>query len=324
MHREIGYLYFTSNLKPTQKTNNLFTMKKLFTLVSVFSIYTTGIWAQATPNPGFENWTTQGFPSYSTPDNWDNPNSQTAITGIFVVVKATAAADIHSGSAAVKLITKNVLATDAPGIVTTGTLPTSTGNPITGGIPYTLRPDSIIGWYKYTSVSGDNGFFAFALLGSGGDTDTIGKAFWQTPASNVGTYTRFSKEITYLSANPVVKSVWVACSSNSGTAAIVGSTLYADDLGLVINPTTNVTEEEQMYITVTPNPAADQVVIRTTSGLNAVFVLSDITGRKIAEEKITGIESIISLNTFPGGAYFYSVTDENKRVIKTGKLTIQK
>ena len=301
-------------------------MKKIFTLISIIAFSASNIWAQATPNPSFETWTTTGFPSYSNANSWDSPNSQTAITGIFLVVKATAAADVHTGSAAVKLITKNVLATDAPGIVTTGTLPTSTGGAITGGIPYTLRPDSIIGWYKYTPAGTDNGFFALALLGAGGDLDTIGKAFFDTPGTAVGSWTRFSKEITYLSANAVVKSVWLACSSASGspTSANVGSTLFADDLGLVINPTTSIAEQQLADVSVTPNPVADHVMIKNISGTNAVFTLSDVTGRMVSEKKITGSENLISVTSFPAGLYFYSITNENKTAIKTGKLTIQK
>ncbi len=300
-------------------------MKKIFTLVSSF-FSVTFLWAQ-TPNAGFENWTTSsGFPSYTYPNSWDCPNSQTAVTGTFLVIKATAAADIHSGSAAVKLITKNVLSVNAPGIVTTGTLPTQSGGNITGGIPYSQRPDSIIGWYKYTPAGGDNGFVAFALLGAGGNTDTVGTAFWTTPTTTVGTYTRFSMAITYRSANPVDTAVWVVCSSASGTptSANVGSTLFADDLAVVINPTTGVAEQNQVEVTVSPNPATEQVMISNLSGVKNNFILSDIAGRKITEEKITGTSGKIAVDDFPAGLYIYTIMDENKAAIKTGKLIIQR
>lgn len=301
-------------------------MKKIFTLISLLTV-SSFLWAQVTPNPSFDNWQTSGsFPSYSYPTSWDSPNSQTAVTGTFLVVKATAAADIHSGSAAVKLITKNVLSVNAPGIVTTGKLPTSTSGNITGGVPYTSRPDSIFGWYKYTPAGGDNGFFAFALLGAGGNTDTIGSAFWNTPATTVGTYTRFSAPIIYKSTNAVDTAVWVVNSSANGapTSANVGSTLFADDLGVIINPNTSVAEQNKDEITLGPNPASDFIRIDNICCSKSVFVLSDITGRKITEEKITSTSDLISVSDFPAGLYIYSIADESKATIQTGKLIIQK
>ena len=309
----------STNLKKSQMKN--------FTLVLLSFFSTKILWSQVTPNPSFDNWTTSSsFPSYTYPTSWDCPNSQTAVTGTFLVVKATAAADIHSGSAAVKLITKNVLSVNAPGIVTTGKLPTSTGGNITGGVPYNLRPDSIVGWYKYTPAGGDNGFFALALLGAGGNTDTIGSAFWTTPTTTVGTYTRFSAPIIYRSSNAVDTAVWVVNSSASGTptSANVGSTLFADDLGVIINPSTNVPELEMANVAIGPNPASEYVFVNNLCCAKSIFELTDITGRKITEQKITGVSQSIEVNDFPAGLYLYRIIDENKTVLKTGKLIIQR
>lgn len=206
-------------------------MKKIVTLISILIVYTTGLWAQATPNAGFENWTIGGsFPTYDVVTSWDSPNSQTAVTGTFVCIKST---DMHSGSFSVKLISKSIFGQIAPGIVTTGILPTQNGGSITGGVAYTLRPDSIAGWYKYTPASGDNGFAEFRLYGAGGTNDSVATAVFNTPATTVGTYTRFSKALTYYSSNAVANSIWVLCSSKDGTNAVVGSTLFADDLDLI-------------------------------------------------------------------------------------------
>ncbi|MBI2968749.1 MAG: hypothetical protein HYY40_13190 [Bacteroidetes bacterium] len=215
-------------------------MKKIFTLIIVPVLYTTGLFAQATPNAGFENWTTCCFPSYSDPDDWESANSQTAIIGQFGCVKATGA-DVHSGTAAVKLITKNLLSVDAPGVVTTGTLPTSTGDPITGGIPYTLRPDSIAGWYKYTPQGGDNGFAEFMLFGSAANNaDTVAKARFETPSTTVSAYTRFSAPLVYFSTNAVANSIWLLSSSKDDVSPVINSMAFFDDLELIINPVTPV------------------------------------------------------------------------------------
>ena len=83
-----------------------------------------------------------------------------------------------------------------------------------------LRPDSIVGWYKYTSVSGDNGFIEFQLLGSATTPDTIGYVRFLTPTSSVANYTHFSVPIVYRSPNPVAKSIWIISSSAGFTAQV--------------------------------------------------------------------------------------------------------
>ncbi len=228
-------------------------MKKIYTLISILSISTTCIWAQATPNPGMETWThVTGISSYDDPNSWDTPNSNTAIAGTFVVLKATVAADIHSGSAAAKLVAKSVLGLgDAPGIITTGTLPSGFGGNITGGIAYTMRPDSITGWYKYTPVGGDKGFASLYLFGAGGSSDTIAKAGFDTPNTAVNTYTRFSAPMVYRSANAVANSIWIICTdvTNPITSANFGTTMFVDDLSEIF------VAKDSIAITSGTNPA---------------------------------------------------------------------
>src|SRR5665213_1953131 len=131
-------------------------MKKIYTLISILSISSTCLWAQATPSPGFETWASTS--SDANPTGWDSPNSQTTTFSKIECNKVTAAADIHGGSAAVMLITWSIFGIGtAPGVMTTGTLPSSYSGTITGGIPYTLRPDSIVGWYKYAPQGADKG-----------------------------------------------------------------------------------------------------------------------------------------------------------------------
>lgn len=139
-------IFQITNLKITH-------MKKIVTLISILLVTVTLVRAQSTPNAGFESWTSHSsiMGSYDTPDSgWSCSNSQTSIIGIYSCYKSTSA---HSGTYAIELITKsigspfNVL---VPGIATTGTIPSSISGSITGGIAYTLRPDSITGWYKYS------------------------------------------------------------------------------------------------------------------------------------------------------------------------------
>jgi hypothetical protein len=300
-------------------------MKKIFTIISLFSLISTGGLLAQTPNASFETWTHNSFPSYDTPDSWSCANSQTALTGVYSCLKSTS---VHSGSFAIQLITKNIgspINQLVPGVATTGTLPSSNTGTITGGVAYTLRPDSITGWYKYTPQGTENGFVQFALFGSGGMTDTIAVASFSTPKTTVGVYTRFTAPLIYRSANAVVNSVWLLSSSNNdGLAASVGSTLFADDLNVVINPSTaGVTEHAIPEFYIGPNPAVGQVRITNAFNAKALFILYDITGNKVAEQEITNSTQIVSVNTLPAGLYIYSITDQNTKAVKTGKIIIR-
>ncbi len=304
-------------------TIKLYKMKKIFTLISILSISSAGMFAQ-TPNAGFETWTHNSFPSYDTPDSWNCANSQTALTGVFSCVKSSSA---HSGSFAIQLITKQIgspINQLVPGFATTGTLPTSITGPITGGIAYTLRPDSITGWYKYTPQGGENGYIQFILFGTS-NSDTIATGGFATPAAAVGSYTRFHAEMIYRSANPVTNSMWLLSSSkNDALTASIGSTLFVDDLALVFNPGVGVAEQNRTEVTLFPNPASDRIEIKNILNSAAQFVLYDAMGNKMEEKEIGSVESSVDVKEFANGLYFYTVTGKNNLNIKSGKLIIQK
>src|SRR5687768_15054597 len=115
----------------------------------LFSLLFSAILAQAPqsalPNAGFESWTNYIF--YKTPNSWDNLNDETAIGGQYTVTRASGSSAIHSGTYAIFLESKymSMVGTVVPGVVTTGSLVTTAPYGIVGGIPYTLRPDSLTG-----------------------------------------------------------------------------------------------------------------------------------------------------------------------------------
>lgn len=300
-------------------------MKKIFTIVSVFLI--SSVVAQTTANGGFESWTTVPAtfpaPAYDECDNWNSLNSLTSALGVITCYKATAGADVHSGSSAIKLVTKQAGSQIANGLVTTGTVNVATSS-VSGGVPYTLRPDSIIGWYKCAPMTGDSGFVEIQLLGSGGDTDTIGYAIFRTPGTNVTTYTRFAVKINYRNANPVVKSLWILSSSRSNTVHIVNSTLFLDDVQLGSDLFLSVDEPTLSAITVGPNPTSENLIIKNPTSLKASFVLYNVMGSVVEEEKLNSSITSLDVNQLPNGIYIYSITGMNGFVVKTGKIFIQK
>ncbi len=304
-------------------------MKKIYTVVSISLIFINNIIAQTITNYGFEAWTTVSAtfpaPAYDTPDHWNSLNSLTSALGVITCYKTTASADVHSGSAAIKLITKSVAGQTANGLVTTGTINSSTSS-VGGGVPYTLRPDSIIGWYKYAPTTGDSGFVEIQLLGSGGDTDTIGYAIFRTPSINVTSYTRFALKINYRNSNPIVKSLWIISSSVNNTTHFVNSTMFVDDLQLGSDAwlATNINEVATINLTVGPNPASTNIIINNPEMAKVVFVLYDVTGCIVEEAKLNTTTTPIDVIELLNGIYIYSIVDGNNAVVKTGKIFIQK
>src|ERR1700739_3000011 len=306
-------------------------MKKIFTIVSLLSISASGLFAQAdtasnatnwkaTPNPGFENWT-HNASGYDDPNGWSTANSQETFTAAYNVAKASGSTNIKSGTYAVELITQSEVGiATAPGIVTTGTIPTSISGSITGGIAYTLRPDSIVGWFKYTPQGSDNCFAACYLFGSAANNaDTVAEASFSTAAGvKVASYTRFGAKVVYRYSYPVANSIWLLSSSSGTSGAVVGSSAYFDDIAIVLQSTVGIANQSgPSPLFVSPNPASDNVVVSNVADANNMLALYDITGRKVAEQKLaTGVNNI-DVKALINGMYIYTITDENSVPVKT-------
>ncbi|MBP6333867.1 MAG: PCMD domain-containing protein [Bacteroidia bacterium] len=275
--------------------------KTYFQLICAF-LFAIELNAQnALPNPGFENWTSQGL--YEDPDNWSTLNPSTAVLGILTALKASGS-DVHTGSYAIKLTTKNVLGQNANGIATTGSINTSTQT-ISGGIAYTSRPDSIGGWYKYTPAGSDNGFVAFVLLDA--VNDTIGFANFTTPNSTIGTYTYFSAAINYTSsANPVLARCLL--SSSAGFTAVVNSTLIIDDLQLIFN-STGIRESHPSTLSLNYNSVTGKLSIQDLNRNYKKASVVDYAGRTITEFQTSAEFTEVSLPALAVGIYFVIVYD---------------
>lgn len=302
-------------------------MKPITTLILLFSI--TCIQAQtnlATPNANFEQWThVSSNGGYDDPNNWNCLNSITAPPPIGLVTCFKDSTTVRSGKYSMLLVTMTEFSQLIPGTATTGTI-----NPlsqvINGGVSYTLRPDSIIGWYQYTPVSGDNGDVEFYVFGAN-HTDTIGQAFFKTPVTNVSVWTRISLPIIYSSPATPDTALWIITSSDNQVSGHAGSQLIVDSVGLVFNNSTGInTMTNTESISVGPNPTTGLLSINNiATSQSAFFTLFDLAGRKVyGGERITQGINYINLFGIPDGAYIYSIQDEKSIMIKTGKIIVQK
>lgn len=281
-------------------------MKYTSTTLLLLFVVAKAIAQNPTPNPGFENWSQTG--NYFNPDGWNNLNSQTAILGVLTCSRVTAAADIHSGTYAMKLTTRSVFGITANGIASTATLITTPPYGVSGGIPYTLRPDSITGWYKYNPASpSDSGFFQFVLQGATGDT--IGIVKLCTPNAAVSNYTRFSAPINYLSTATPTNSYWIL-SSSDGTNPVVNSSLIVDDVGLVFNPASALNDPaiSDQFLLV-QNPVTDFISLQDHQGYQCQVL--DISGRVILENYLNSEEQQLDVQGLTKGAYVLNLRSYN-------------
>ena len=187
----------------------------------------------AIPNPGFETWNVN--PNYDDVADWGTINPLTYFLGSRTVTKATAPADVHGGSAAIKLESLNIpFQGNAPGIAATGTI--NTGGYVDGGVSYNKRPISLTGWYKYTVTGTDTGSIEATLSKWNTTThvrDEVGHTQFKQNAT-VGSYTQFTVNFTYSSQSVPDTLVVILLTSTRTTGFPLGSKLWVDDLDLVL------------------------------------------------------------------------------------------
>ena len=277
-------------------------MTKTYSIILiVFSSFCAAI-AQnaATPNPGFENWTQVG--NHYDPDNWNTLNPNTSILGVFTCTRASGV-DVHSGNYAIKLTTKSVFGVTANGIASTATLVTTPPYGVTGGIPYTGRPDSITGWFKCNPAStADSGFAQLVLLDA--NNDTVGFCRYTFPNTAVSSYTRFSKAVTYFSSATPALSYWIL-SSSDGANPVVNSNIFIDDIDFVFN-TTSISElksAEKIYLS---NPVHNNILkIKNETNEDYLLQICEATGRIMATFSIVKGENNLNVEQLPNGIYVY-------------------
>jgi PKD repeat protein len=246
-------------------------MKKIFTSLflaaSAFAFGQTQI-----ANAGFENWDNAGNPTEE-PTSF---NSNKTGTGLATSGPQTCsrAGSPHSGNYCVRVETKYFIIATVNGNVTSGVVEAPSSNKSLGflsataannaRIALTGRPDSLVGWYKYTQATGGTGATAEqgkvrVILHTGDyyDPETpvsgnhpdmsvnkIGDALYVTPAANQASWKRFSVPFNYVNGNtPAFVMVNITSSNNQLTVApnssSTGSIMFLDDLELIYNPVAN-------------------------------------------------------------------------------------
>jgi hypothetical protein len=245
-------------------------MKTLATLILAAASFAAT--AQTTiTNGDFENWGGNASPGIvAEPTGWysNQSGSSTAMLGGQTCFKD--ATTFHGGLFSARIETiSGPLATVINGNVTTGVINAPSFSKADGYIgtanystasdirrrSFTGRPDSLVGWYKYTpGGAGEQGKVRAILhINDYDDPETptagayhtnptankIGDVLFLTPTTAVTTWTRFSVPFTYVSAaSPAYIMINVTSSANQ-TTTITGSKLWLDDLQTVYASTSS-------------------------------------------------------------------------------------
>ncbi len=210
------------------------------------------------PNGGFETWTNLNSNTTSGTDEPAFWNSNKSGGGNAPSAPAVCSRDgnAHTGSYCIKLKATTFFGVTVNGIATTGRVQAPNFNPADGyagtdagnalyNTPFTGRPDSLVGWFKYTSAGSNPGTIQVNLhTGNGalpedgnaqGNTtpNVVARAIFTT-ASSTANWTRFSVPFVYVNGNTPQ---YFLCVMNTG--ANNNNTLWVDDLEVIYNPALN-------------------------------------------------------------------------------------
>ncbi|MCW5906854.1 MAG: T9SS type A sorting domain-containing protein [Chitinophagales bacterium] len=242
-------------------------MKKFLITLLAFATLGFATAQNAIPNAGFEQWNVN--PNYDDPVGWGTINGLTYLIGVKTVTKATAAADIHSGSFAIKLESKTVpLQGVAPGIAATGTINAQTQG-VDGGVVFTKRPIALKGWYKYQPSGVDTGTIEANLFRwntSTNQREDVGRAEF-VMTTTVNSYTQFTANFTYTSANAPDSMVMILLTSSKANASPNGTKLFVDDLEMDYCSNFSISTSTS---NATCTAADGTVNVTTTNGVNPI------------------------------------------------------
>lgn len=325
-------------------------MNKTFTTIlsltiSLFSLAQTQI-----TNGGFETWENVGATNEEPTDfNSNKTGSNTAQLGPQTCFRDGSIK--HSGSYALRLENKTVFVTTVVnGSATTGVVnapSTSKADGYIGTVNYstssdirrlafTGRPDSIVGWYQYTSGgTGEKGKVA-AILHTNNyfdpetpttyhedpTADKVGKATFLTPTGSNSVWTRFTMPFVYTATvNPTYILISITPSNNQLTT-FAGSKIWIDDISFIYNITTSVKEngnEKKINVYY-----FDKTIYVDSFNMNnelSTIQIYDVTGQLVFSQLIDN-NSInkLDVSSVKSGIYMYKVIGRSQE--KFGKLFI--
>lgn len=246
-------------------------------------VFSTMLQAQTViPNGTFEAWQNTGTANEE-PTKWSGNKTGSGNAPLGSQTCFRESNNPHSGTYCLKLDNASFFGIPINATVTTGRIEAPTNDPLDGYIrsimsdtnfhsTFTGRPDSLVGWYRFTQGGTDMGRILAILHDSfnvsnpdqgGSAAHTIGEALFDLPNGSAATWTRFAIPFTYTSGAAPKYILLIATASRVAGSANANTIMWVDDLQAVYcsNATATLTE------TACGSYTAPSGQVYTTSGL---------------------------------------------------------
>ena len=275
------------------------------------------LWAQTPTNGDLEGWQLSQSTLYYQPTGgfWATLNALADLGGPITVERVT---DACQGDYAAKLTTKNFTSLLVAGFLASGTFnQLNLANPLTIGKPFTQKPQTLSGCYKYVPVNGDSAALVSILTKWNSQTnsrDTIASAGGIT-AQPQANYTNFTYTYEYFSQETPdsIQIVFTSSADGANNNGQVGSALWVDNVELSILNGISIPLMPEVAVTCYPNPAVDNVTINLENieGKSTLNLYS-ADGKQILTKQVLKGFNTLSLAGLPCGIYSYTITQNNQ------------
>jgi hypothetical protein len=276
-------------------------MKKIFTFSAFFILFQFAKGQNPVPNPSFEVWV-----DANTPTSWTSSAGGTI----------TKVAGLNGSWAA-----KGSVMTGSPNPYVPTLASINAGN----AFPITQFYTYLQFWYKTNLVTG----------GGGQDKVDIEVNYFDNSNVAAGYDIAPQKYITATASNWTFKQIQIYPQSGtaqkaiisftiqpgSGTYPNVGSYFIVDSVKLS-NTAIGINEiEETSKLEIYPNPAHDNLKIKTEATKSMQITISDALGniviRRMSSEPISGyIQESINIESLSSGVYFLTLTSDKKSILR--------
>lgn len=310
-------------------------MKKWITFLFIGAV-SVSLSAQNIPDGGFETGWTQY--EHTSGNYWDYQSSlfyslnelyEEPLIGVLSTYRETE--NPQSGNYALKLVSK-APPTFIPGAI--GTISPdfiqefldNGGLDVRKNFSFTEQPVALMGYYKYSPISGDSAAIDFAVYN--GDVELA--AYKKVEKSFVDNWTSFYLPLTYTTTDlpNKVKILFVASAAYDfanlqNCQGRENSTLYIDNIAFayasgLVEPLMN-----NFKVQLFPNPAVDCLNFTFGEDVNAELFVYSITGALVAKQNVQGTNYSLNLSDIETGTYFYRLISNNT-ILNSGKFAVAK
>lgn len=309
-------------------------MKTLLLLfITVLFSFESSFAQQQFQNGSFEDWEEVGLgPDNMEPVNWSSikTGDNQSVSNVAPVVWGISD-DAHHGNYSLHLFNSPIVF----GIIATGTVTNGRvhANVITDSAymftqtdderwysSFTWRPDSVVGWYKSNSASGDFGTLKIALHTGelhmpGDESNIVAVAYHEFPSEVQTEWKRFSIPFEYFKTTNPEYYLSILTSGN-GVDALEGSEIWFDDLKFIYLPN-SVIENKFDDISIFASNGNISVLLNEQNNYNYKIIVNDIMGHQIYNGDLLQNEETIKINDgLSAGIYVVTIISGSDKYSK--------